>query len=229
MKADSSNQLAGADLAAALVRAGVVLPGPEAIPQSIHYLTQAETLLEGTLRKNPQIGFVRGSLGLACEPWRDGMPRWGIRPGRWSTPGSPFRRRKAWYWTSRTMRRHGSNVMSARDVLIHSLAKAGDRAAVTEAKKTLEMTLDYAAHGPKPDRRRLFPPQVGGWLGDAYAAMAERPGGNPADWTEALAAYKASLQGWRGLLTSVPKEAPGRVAQLERRIAECARAILAAK
>ena len=54
------------------------------------------------------------------------------------------------------------NVMNARDVLIHCLAKAGERAAVTEAKKTLEMALDYAAHCQKPDRMRLFPPQVGG-------------------------------------------------------------------
>lgn len=229
VKADSSNQLAGADLAAALMRAGVVLPGPEAIPQSIQYLTQAETILEDTLQKNPRIRFVRGSLGLACEHLARRYDSLGnsaraVEYARKSiSVAEGMVRDEPDYASARI------NVMSARDVLIHSLAKAGDRAAVTEAKKTLDLALEYAAHGPKPDRMRLFPPQVGGWLGDAFAAMAGRAGGNAADWTEALAAYKTSLQGWKALLTSVPKEAPGRVAELERKIAECDRAIWAAK
>ena len=49
------------------MRAGSVLPGPEPIPQSIEYLKQAEAIMADTIRKNPQVRFVRANLGLSSE------------------------------------------------------------------------------------------------------------------------------------------------------------------
>lgn len=225
-KADTSNQLAGADHAVALMRAGSVLPGPEAIPQSIEYLRQAETILGETLRRNPRVRFVRANLGLSSEY----LARRYDALGNFNTAAEWARKAIALaegmvqddpeYASARI------NVMSGRDILIHTLAKLRDRDAVTEAKRTLELALDYAARGPKPERMRLFPPQANGWLGDAYAAIAPQAG--YAAWREAQEAYRTSLEAWQRL-TPLPPEVPARLADLERKLAECDRAILASK
>ncbi len=224
VKADASNQLAGADHATALMRAGIVLPGPEAIPQSIEYLTQAQAILEETLKKNPKVRFVRASLGTASEHLArryaaSGRPAQAVEQGRKALAVAQGMVRDEPDYASARI-----NVMSAWDALIRGLIQAGDKTAVAEAQRCLDAALDYAAHGPKPDRMRLFPPDSLSWLGDAYAAQ-----GTAEELRLAKANYQKSLQGWRELLTARPQEAPGRIATAERKIADCDRAILALK
>lgn len=102
-KADAGNQLAGADLAVALMRAGSVLPGPEPIPQSIEYLKQAEAILADTFRKNPQVRFVRANLGLSSEYLaKDGTTSSGTSSRQPSGPVRPSPLQKPWCTMTRS-------------------------------------------------------------------------------------------------------------------------------
>ncbi|HXJ40086.1 MAG TPA: hypothetical protein VNH18_12485, partial [Bryobacteraceae bacterium] len=227
MKADANNQLAGADYATAMMRAGMVLPDAAAIPVSLDYLTRAAAIFDETLRKNPKIRFARANLGLSYEY----MARRYEASGKVAEAVDRSRRAlevaqgmvkdEPEYASARI------NAMRAWDALVHILARNGSRGeALAEVKRALNAALDYAAHGPKPERMMLFPPEVRGWVGDVNAILAAQPGGGAPDWRVAQVAYQESLSDWKKLTVSVPKEAPGRVADLEKKIAECGRALV---
>jgi tetratricopeptide (TPR) repeat protein len=221
VKADPNNQLARSDYATALMRAGMVLPAAGDVKSSLVFLRRAEAIFGEAFRQNPKVRFARSNLGLT----------WQYMARRFAASGDSA---SAIEWSQKALQQAQGLVkdepdyaaarideMSAWDVLLHALASSGQRTdALAGARKVVEIALDDAAHGPKPAKMALLPPQAYGWLGDVYASLSTTSSTPADDWREAKLAWEKSCGAWQRIAAQAPEDAPARLAELERKIVD---------
>ena len=227
-KADPSDDQALEDFTMTTMRTGMVLTSDSAIPESLAYLAKAGDLLEAARQKSPASRSIRLNLGLVY----DHMAQRHYTLGNGTTAIAHARKSLALALelvkTEPNYAAARIDAMRAWDILIHSLARFGDRAeATTVAEAAHAAATDWAIHGPRLDRMVLFPPQAVGWRGDLYFELASKAGSPTDDLQKARAAYQESREAWSKLPTP-PRDLPGRLAALDTKLAKCELALRAA-
>ncbi len=220
LKADPNNELAREDHPIALMRAGMVLPNDGAIPQSLGYLKKAEELFEPTLAKAPtralklNIGLVNDHLAQRYLELGDG--RTAIERARSAVDFAiGVVKAEPSYAAARI------NAMRGWDVLLHALAKYGDRAEALSLSASVTATAtDWAAHGPRPEKMMLFPPQAATWAGDVWMELSSRRESQPDDVRRAREEYLKAREAWAKLQTP-PRDVGSVLAALDGRLAKC--------
>jgi len=195
--ADPKNRTAQYDLAAALLRSGMVEVPPSGLAQSLELLRRAASISETLAQSSPDDSYLRRDWEWAQEYIGHRLREMGRLPEAVAAYRRSLASAAAALAANPGDRVAASQAAASGCALALALAEMGDRAgALAQARETIERARANASVASYHDQRQFYLARTLLGLAKVHRALAQSAAATPvqsqADWREAMAAAESA-------------------------------------